>query len=277
MTMPAFAFRAATAGIAAALAFGILGLAQQADNSDPVIEAARAAASTFAQSLPDYIVKRTTTRYQGLRANRLTHEANVKTWRRVDNVSADVTYQQGDESYSHIEVDGKPANHLPTEGAWAVNEFASALLGTLAQTSHARFTNQRPDTIMNRAAYHYDFAIDRSYSTWYLEAERARTSDAVRYTPAYSGEIWFDRETKQVLRIIRLARDIPDDFPLDSVESINDFDSILIGDKKYMMPTRSESYICERDNRACFRNENVFGNYRKFGADTSITFEDSAK
>ena len=39
------------------------------------------------------------------------------------------------------------------------------------------------------------------------------------------------------------------------------------------MPTHSESLSCMRGSSDCTRNVIDFRNYRKFGADTTITFE----
>ena len=55
--------------------------------ADPVIEAARKAADAFAQSLPDYIVKRATTRYKG--------NPQKRNWQTRDTVSGDVAAAHG--------------------------------------------------------------------------------------------------------------------------------------------------------------------------------------
>jgi len=264
--------------VTAALAFcGIPGTAQVLTNSDPVIEAARASAAAFARSLPDYLVKRTTTRYRGLRANRFTHDADVKVWQRIDSVAALVTSRHGTEACANIEIDGKPAKSIPPGGSWTVNEFSSVLLGTLTPTSKGRFTNQRQEAILNQAAFRYDYVIEQSHSTWQLDAAAPHGPGPMHYTTAYGGEIWIGKETGQVLRIERLARGVPDDFPLDAIRSITDYADVKIGEAKYVVPTHSESWFCQRDYRECLRNDTVFGDYKKFGAETTLTFGEDAK
>ena len=73
------------------------------------------------------------------------------------------------------------------------------------------------------------------------------------------------------------ARNIPREFALDQVESTVDYDFVLIGDHKFLLPTHSEALSCERGTTQCSRNEIDFRNYKKYGADTSITFEDPVK
>jgi hypothetical protein len=258
-------------------AFCMVGMAQVPANSDPVIEAARASAAAFARSLPDYLVKRTTARYKGLRANRFTHDANVKVWQRIDSTAALVTYRHGTEVYANIEIDGKSVTSIPANDSWTVNEFSSVLLGTLTPTSNGRFTNRREEAIANQAAFRYDYAIDQSRSTWHLDAAAPHGPGPVHYTTAYGGEIWIDKETGQVLRIERLARGVPDDFPLDAIRSITDYAYVQIGEGKYVVPTHSESWSCERNYRECLRSDTVFGDYKKFGAESTVIFDNDAK
>jgi hypothetical protein len=66
---------------------------------------------------------------------------------------------------------------------------------------------------------------------------------------------------------------MPRTFPLDTVESAVDYDFVMIGDSKYLLPVHSESLSCERGTRQCSRNVIDFRNYRKFSSETSITFD----
>ena len=68
---------------------------------DPVIDAARRSAIAFSTSLPDYIVRRTTTRSVG---GPLATAAN---WKNLDVVAADVAFEHGTEVYTNISIAGK--------------------------------------------------------------------------------------------------------------------------------------------------------------------------
>jgi hypothetical protein len=70
---------------------------------------------------------------------------------------------------------------------------------------------------------------------------------------------------------------MPKAFPLDTVESAVDYDYVLIADKKFLLPVHSEALSCERGTAICSRNVIDFRNYRKFGADTEITFGSAEK
>lgn len=234
-----------------------------APGEDPVIAAAREAASSFTETLPSYVVKQMTTRYQTEQA------AGQKTsWRALDVVTADLVMEGGKETYKNIQVNGKaPKQALEKTGSWSNGEFASMLQLVLHPGSEAEFRGKRSSTIVNRQAWRYDYAVEQPNSHWTLEAA------GQSYEPAYSGAVWIDKETSRVLRIEMSAKRIPSDFPLDSGESTVDYDFVLLGDRKFLVPVHSEVLSCQRGTRDCSRNVIDFRNYRKFGADTSITFE----
>jgi hypothetical protein len=70
------------------------------------------------------------------------------------------------------------------------------------------------------------------------------------------------------------AQGMPRGFPLDTVESAIDYDFVLIGEGKFLLPVSSEVLNCGRGTSECGRNVIEFRNYRKFSSETSITFDD---
>jgi hypothetical protein len=230
---------------------------------DTTIDKAREAAFEFSQTLPSYLVKQFTTRYQtdGARASQTN-------WQAIDTVSADVVSEGGKETYKNILVNGKaPREAIEKTGTWSTGEFSSVLLDVFSPATDADFHNRRTSTIANRAAFRYDFSVDQENSHWHVY------SSADSYLPEYGGAIWIDKETYRVLRIEMSARNMPRAFPLDAVESAVDYDFVLLGDKKFLLPVHSEALSCERGTRICSRNVIDFRNYKKYGADTSITFD----
>jgi hypothetical protein len=255
-----------------------LGLSAQRPQSDPIIDAARESAATFQQSLPDYIVKRTTARYRGGRINTSSPAENVAIWHPVDTVSADVAAVKGKEVYTNITLNGLPSIDLPNRGAWSAGEFSTQMLAILPPERAAKFTHQRAESIQNRPAWRYDFEVDQSHSAWNLSAAHVPGAPGPQtYTTAYGGGIWIDRQTQQVLKIEMAARNLPRWFPLDSIESNTEYNLVKIGDQQYMLPVHSVSFTCERSALLCLKNETVFQNYDKFSASTNIMFDGSPK
>jgi hypothetical protein len=245
---------------------------------DPVIEAARKAATAYEQSLPDYIVRRETTRYRGGRATLTDPPEAVQIWHKVDTVSAQVASEHGKETYSEITRDGKPGASLPNGGAWSGGEFTSELQTILAPERSASFTHKRSEKIGNRNVFRYDYAVDATHSVWHMAADRLPGQPGPQtLSPGYGGEIWIDSETGQVLRVQLFARGLPEWFVLSAVHTDTEYSFVHIGEADYVLPTRSVSATCERDGRVCLKNETVFRDYDKFTANANITFDGGGK
>ncbi len=233
-----------------------------APRGDPVIESAREAAFSFSQTLPNYTVQQHTARY----GTEAAHGGRTS-WQAIDTVTADVISEDGKESYKNILINGKPPRDaLENSGAWSTGEYSTLQLDILANDTNADFHNQRAATIVNRPAFLYDFSVAQANSHWSLHAF------GESYVPGFSGSIWIDKENSRVLRIEISAAILGRTFPLDTVESAVDYDYVLIGDVRHLLPVHSESISCKRGSGECSRNVIDFRNYRKFTADTSITF-----
>jgi hypothetical protein len=210
------------------------------------------------------VVKQFTTRYTTGAAR-----AGKTSWQVLDNVTADVIEEDGDEKYKNILVNGKPPTQdVEKTGSWSRGEFSSLLQDVLSPLTNADFHGKRATTIVNRDAFRYDFSVEQPNSHWHVE------SVSQSYLPAYTGAIWIDKQNYRVLRIELSAQNLPRSFPLDTVESAVDYDYVFIGENKYLLPVHSEALSCGRGTSACTRNVIEFRNYKKFTADTSITFDD---
>jgi hypothetical protein len=231
---------------------------------DPVIEQARDAAFSFTDTLPNYVVKQLTNRYATGSANR-----GRTSWQPLDIVTTDLVYEDGKERYTNVMVNGKPTKYIEQTGSWSEGEFASMLQAILAPDTKADFRNQKPVTIVNRPAYRYDYTVEQARSTWTLHA------DGHTFKPSYTGSIWVDKATYRVLRIEIAARNLPRDFPMDTAESSIDYDFVTISSQKLLLPSAADSLSCSRGTPDCTKNHTEFHNYKKYGADTNITFEGS--
>ncbi len=231
-------------------------------DEDPIIAQAREEAFSFSETLPNYVVKQYTTRYATPAAR-----GGRTSWQAIDTVTADVVSEDGKESYKNVLVNGRPPKEaVEKTGAWSTGEFSSMLQDILSPATAADFRNKHTTAIVNRAAFRYDFTVEQRNSHWDVHSE------AEAYSPGYSGAIWIDKTSSRVLRIEISAEKIPSAFPLDTVESAIDYDFVLIGDTKYLLPVHSEALSCVRGTGDCTRNVIDFRNYKKFGAETNITF-----
>jgi hypothetical protein len=228
---------------------------------DPIITKAREAAFAYSSTLPNYLVQQMTTRYQSDRPK--------SGWQALDIVTADLTYQDGRESYQNIKIGNKSVNKSMEDipGTRSTGEF-STLLESLFEPGATKFRTGGQDTIHNRPAYVYSFEVTRELSRWRIEAP------SQVYYPATKGSVWIDKETSRVLRIEQQGKAMPALFPFDTIEATVDYDFIRLGTSgPYLLPVESEVLSCQRGTSICSRNKIEFRNYRKFGSESSITFD----
>ncbi|HTB15183.1 MAG TPA: hypothetical protein VK752_26610 [Bryobacteraceae bacterium] len=229
---------------------------------DPIIEKAREAAANYLSSLPNYFCQQMTARYQS---------DHPKTgWDALDVVTADVAYQDGHESYKNIKIGNKPVNKSMEDigGTRSTGEFSSVLEDLLSPYTDASFRKNGTDTLHGRSTWVYKYEIPRERSHWRIEAP------SQLYYPAHTGTIWIDKETSRVMRIEQGTINMPKLFPFDTVETVTDYEFIaLAAGQKYLLPADAEVLSCVRGTSMCSRNRLEFRNYRKFGAESTITFD----
>ncbi len=229
---------------------------------DPIVVKARAAAAEYAGSLPNFFCRQLTTRYDSDRPK--------AGWQAHDTITADLAYENGHENYSNIKVGSKSAKSMEDVGGnWSTGEFASMLDEVFDPDSATTFRKTGQDTINGRSATTFKFEITRERSGW-------RISDGGQlYYPAMRGTIWIDKETSRVLRLEKETRNMPLLFPLVKVEVAVDYDFVRLSTPQpFLLPITSEVLSCEQGSTRCVRNRIEFRNYRKFGAESGITFDE---
>ena len=122
----------------------------------------------------------------------------------------------------------------------------------------------RPSTISGFRAQVYDFQVQSENSHWRLYV------GSQTVTAAYAGSVWVDPNTARVLRIEMQARNIPSDFPMDTVESAVDYSYVMVGEKSFLLPVHAESLGCQRGTSYCSHNIIDFRNYHEFKGDIKI-------
>jgi len=228
---------------------------------DDIISAARDAADHLTDGLPNFIVQQNTTRY-------FTRVLPPQ-WQVLDVVTAEVASVNGKEDYRNIMVNGKPSSRaIEKTGAWSTGEFQTTLVSLLNPYTLATFRKSKDDKLDGRPAYTYDFSVRQENSDWDIHAP-----DGSKVTPAYSGTVWIDVETRDVMRIEEQTGPLPASFPFDKAESVVEYGFVRIDGKTYPLPVHSEILTCQRGSSTCTKNAISFQNYRKFAADSTVTFD----
>lgn len=227
--------------------------------SDAVIEAAREQAAGLNQLLPNFIVQQHTTRSIG---------TPTGGWHARDIVTAEVAYVNGAEEYRDVRVNGSRTETPQDTGSWSRGEFAATLQDVLSRVTGAAFTRESEVAAGRRTLAIYSLVVPQSRSNWTVIAP-----DRTRASPGYRGTIQIDKNTGHVMRIEKHSTSLPSDFPFATAAWIVEYDAVQVDGGYHMLPVRAENWACSRESGQCTRNEISFVNYRKFGADSQITFE----
>lgn len=228
---------------------------------DPVIRAARKATFELTKSLPNFIVHQTTTRYTN-------GSIDLKTkGRKLDVITGNLVTENGEERFQDMLVNGKkPKDGPERSGAWSSGEYSSIIIEVLAPRSRTAFESKGTEIVARRTALRYTFSVNEIHSRWNLSVS------GQHYLPGYSGTIWFDEETSRVLRVEMASEPLPKGFPMEKVSTAIEYDFFPLGAAPYLLPARADVVTCTRGN-GCATNQIEFSGYKKYGAETTISFD----
>jgi hypothetical protein len=228
---------------------------------DDIIAEAREAAASFTADLPNFLVQQSTTRYAS--------NSNPSAWRAIDIVTADVVCVEGKESYRNVQINGRPSDRpIETTGSWSTGEFIITLQDLFATSTDAAFVKRGAEKIGSRDVVVFDYKVKEENSHWILV-----TPDGRQIKPAYGGSVAIDKDTHRVLRIEQRTAAMPRGSAYQKAECIIEYGFVDIQGLPYLLPIQSENQACMAGSANCVRNVINFRNYRKFTADSNITFE----
>jgi hypothetical protein len=232
----------------------------------PLLVRAADVAAEFDTALPNFLCDQIVDRFES--------KAKPPKWKKEDRVEVELMYIDGAEEYRNFRINGKPLKTETPEdsGSWSRGDWGTTLREILNGTNGVEFTprpeGKNRDVIAGVAVEVYDLKVKKENSQWNI-----KNSKAVK--PAYTGSIWVDPVSANVLRLEKQARDFPADFEIDLAEMTVEFGWVSIGGQKYLMPVESSNLACLRYTNRCTRNDLKFTNYRKFSTESSISTTES--
>ena len=212
------------------------------------------------QNLPNFICTQTTRRFE---------DFNGKNgWRPIDIIVERLTYFEHREDYRVIQLNGVPASipHEELRGASSSGEFGSVLKSIFSAETETEFNWQNWFTLRGRRMHVYSYRVLVSKSNYHIKVP-GRKLDLVT---GYHGLIFIDTQKRLVHRITLHPDGIPPSFPIQDVSLALDYEYTRIGEADYLLPLQFE--LRSREGNLLVKNDVDYDNYRKFTADSSITF-----
>jgi len=229
-----------------------------------ILDAIREAALAYTENLPNYICTQVT--------ERRVDPTGAGDWRKQDTIQEQLSYNDRQENYKVVMINDRLAldkKHDQLGGATSSGEFGSILRTIFDPRSETEFEWARLVRLARpngeRVVNALNFRVRQPAYT--IQHQGSGRSISV----GFHGLIWADRDTSSILRIKFDCDGIPADFPIQSVALDLNYDFVEIAGQHYALPLLSE--IRSKEGRLGSWNQARYANYRKFGADATISFD----
>lgn len=236
------------------------------EEQQKVIEEAREYALNYSKTLPDFICLQVTRRY----IDRHYKPGTEGSWAVSDRLAEKLSYFDQHEKYEAISHNDtslygvKDANALG--GALSRGDFGTMLRDIFTPESDAEFHWERWGNLDNHLVHVYTYSIDQPHSKLTIDYEHSQQT-----TPGYHGEIFIEKGPNVIWRIT-VEPEPAASFPIQNVHQQLDYRYTDISGQTFLLPRNGT--IVMRSDGVGSKNEIDFRSYRKYSADTSITFDD---
>jgi hypothetical protein len=187
---------------------------------------------------------------------------------RVDVITSAVSYGTDAEHYSEIVRNNKPLDRISgLSGAWSEGEYGTVLGDTLkAVRSHRiRFVSYSSYGGAQAAVYGFEYSADDS--PWEIAVAGRH------YFLPFHGQIWASPATGDVLRIIRVADDVPSQTGISGVNWAVEFGPQTADGKTFWLPARAVYSVSYPDAGRHEWNLIAFSGYRRYGSEVIVHFQ----
>jgi hypothetical protein len=189
-------------------------------------------------------------------------------WHEGDTLTSRLIYNRGKEDRSLELVNNKPLRPgmrswrtpLTTEG-----EFGILISNIVDPVSQAKFSWNRWAGVNGHRVAVFDYSIAQEHSTLSLSL-----SNIAKATLPYSGSVYADPQTGAVWKITSETADIPEQVRTRSIATTIEYGEVNIAGIDYVLPVTAQVSLVTPSNH--IRNEMRFAGYRKFEAESTISF-----
>jgi hypothetical protein len=230
------------------------------------VERTRAVAANYTKRMPDFVCTQTIRR-----SYRLTLPKN---WILSDVLTVKLRYSGQTEDRELLLRNGQPvAAGEPVGGLENIGEFGGMLESVFDRETQAEFHWEGLKAVRGRPTALFSYHVDKEHSSYALSFDPGGYMH--RVTVAFHGTVEVDRETGDVLRLVYESEGVPADFPMQSASTTVDYDSVEVAGSRYFLPVRAE--IETVSDGILSRNISEFTDYRKFSADSNVTFGEALR
>ncbi|HEV3333798.1 MAG TPA: hypothetical protein VG096_22590 [Bryobacteraceae bacterium] len=267
-------------GLLCSFVVAVSAMAQTPDAAEQTraLAAVREYALNYTAKLPDFICIQVTQRTYY-------PNTNFRGRPRHDSFEEQVTFVDHKESYTVTRINGEPANNIGRDhlgGLRSTGEFGTLLGHTFQLSSGAEFLWERRATLKGRKMYVFSFRVPQATGYGLVESKRT-------LFVAYKGVLYADTETGAVWRV-EMQCEIPRGSEYKELELVLDFKPTEVAGREFILPfhyqmhshkevvadAASDKLITPVGIVSETINEADYKAYRRFDADSSISFGNDA-
>jgi len=224
-------------------------------------------AMNYVKSLPDFLCMEVTRRS----ADPHFQVGSEGSWTPQDRLIEKLSYFDHKENYELLQHNdtalvGKTWEALG--GSISRGEWATLLAEIFDPATDTDFTWFRWGTLRGQLTHVYQYRIEQSNSQETIGYGDPPNTQKI--TVGFHGLLYIQKGANVVLRLT-VVPDIPPSFPVQDVDQMVDYDFQQIGSETFLLPLRSQ--VKMRDGHIASLNEIEWRQYRKYSADSSITFD----
>ena len=240
-----------------------VGTTQDAPGSDelqPILDGIGKRALEYTRHLPNFGCLVVTRRW--------VDPSGLEQWRAKDSYVELVRVSETDEEHKLVELNGKVPK-VDLQGMRSSGEFGALLKMALDPAYHPQVQWKEWTLLGNRLVQVFSYRVEPQYSTLNLFGNLFSAGPT---HPGYHGLLYVEPDTLNIRRLT-LAADFPHDKSgSPEVSVVVDYDYIALGQRDHVLPVQAEVRVRTRHG-ALMMNQLEFRGYRRFSAESAITFE----
>lgn len=229
------------------------------DKRRVILAKAREANEDIFASLQSFVCDEEIHRFKG--------PLDADTAKQIDTVSANVSFENGSESYTDIRQNTKLRPNMSSlTGAWSEGEFGT-LLGqtkTLLKTKTPMF--EAYSEVDGTPAAIYAIDVTKEESPWQLEVGTKHGRVAFRT------RIWVGQESGKILKIERFSLGLPFDAGISEIRWNTVLKEVELNGRTWLLPSTGEYIVAYQESGRREWNAMRFSNYRRYGSEVAIKF-----
>ncbi|MEO7143401.1 MAG: hypothetical protein ABI165_07840 [Bryobacteraceae bacterium] len=220
-------------------------------------------ALNYSNQLPDFFCTQVTRRFD---------DPTGTGFRPLDTIVEKLTYFDHREDYKVVLVNNQPkdVSHENLGGATSAGEFGSMMREIFEPQTQTHFEWEKWTTLRGRLMQVFSYRVEQPRSRFRIVVPDAH----LEMIAGYHGLVYVDNENHMIARITKIADDVPASFPVQDLSEDLNYDYQSISGRRFLLPLVAE--IRSREGKLLVKNNVEFHMYRKFGTDTSITFDTPA-